>query len=761
MKHTAQGISISVSSPSALDKPLPLDPAQTSQAHNRSHSFTPKLPSKLSAQKLGFGPPSPKRKGPSQPEREIEKDKEMVALADAKSAFGGGPTNLGRTGTPPPNARTTVMPTPPTIVEPPGKDGDIISNSGSKRNSQIVYHSGFINRLTELPVSHHPYHAPNLTLSKGWKPFKLELKGSKLSFYKLPGDRNAAVRDLFPAYLVPALEDEDEREEGSMIGEQSGFLTPQTANDRGEGTSSPVRKKRAYWGRGTHPELVHGKLGVEKGTFEALVHEAVFATKVSQAATDNASEKAKNEQDKQMAQWRDFASAILLCLPTLVGSVRFENEFTRCSAYLVSGAGEDNKVDARSRVTWLATEYLRYHGGPAEIQEWEKWRNETIPDFPSHVAGEQLAGGISTSSSMKALYTRSPNPTVDSPVFSPNLGTFSPRPEADDKMVSLMEALEQPVVSSSPAGKVSLHDHEQQYHASMNNHRIWAALEREGLSREVLLVMDPHLIARSLTLYHRTALQEIPENLTAKYIIGPEAVSNGKNANEANHISPISSPEVLFGSEKSPHWLTKILLMQILGVDTSAGSLASPQMSSPNQIPEDRLIQTTSRTHSRSEVISVWARIGELCRLAGDECSWRAITTAFCSRPVARLEKAWKRVNPDALSIVDSWVHSGADGECASVQEPRITPWGGEVKDRIKETLVSSRAHNGEEWLVGPLVSVREMFEGTRTAFSLCPRRFGQDSLSRGEDLVRMLAFWGELFAGNAKNSTLGSKFTQ
>ncbi|KAG6844129.1 hypothetical protein C0991_004283, partial [Blastosporella zonata] len=27
-----------------------------------------------------------------------------------------------------------------------------------------------------------------------------------------------------------------------------------------------------------------------------------------------------------------------------------------------------------------------------------------------------------------------------------------------------------------------------------------------------------------------------------------------------------------------------------------------------------------ARTHSRTEVISVWARVGELCRLAGDEC---------------------------------------------------------------------------------------------------------------------------------------------
>jgi hypothetical protein len=118
-------------------------------------------------------------------------------------------------------------------------------------------------------------------------------------------------------------------------------------------------------------------------------------------------------------------------------------------------------------------------------------------------------------------------------------------------------------------------------------------------------------------------------------------------------------------------------------------------------------------------------------------------------------------VNSDALSIVSSWVYPGADGECASVQDPRLTPWGGDVKDRIKESLGRSRRANEEGWLVSPLASVREMFEGTRTAFSLCPRRLGVEDSSVGEDMTRMVAFWGELCAGNVRSGTLGSKFLQ
>ncbi|KAG6850889.1 hypothetical protein C0991_009945, partial [Blastosporella zonata] len=113
----------------------------------------------------------------------------------------------------------------------------------------------------------------------------------------------------------------------------------------------------------------------------------------------------------------------------------------------------------------------------------------------------------------------------------------------------------------------------------------------------------------------------------------------------------------LFGTDDNPHWLTKLLLLQILGADTSTGiahqgqsqtppqeqqqqqqALTSPGRKSedvfrtlvntPNANPQPSLPPSISRTQSRTEVISVWARVGELCRLAGDECSFRAIAAA-------------------------------------------------------------------------------------------------------------------------------------
>ncbi|KAF8804886.1 hypothetical protein BYT27DRAFT_7258787 [Phlegmacium glaucopus] len=122
--------------------------------------------------------------------------------------------------------------------------------------------------------------------------------------------------------------------------------------------------------------------------------------------------------------------------------------------------------------------------------------------------------------------------------------------------------------------------------------------------------------------------------------------------------------------------------------NTSAGqnpstSFASP--SSPIHRSEDRSGSQTSRTHPRSEVISVWAKVGELCQIAGDECLWQAISAALCSRPISRLDKAWKRVDPQALSAIKSWVHATNEKENISVGQPQVTPWGGDVKAHIIE----------------------------------------------------------------------------
>ncbi|KAH7929515.1 hypothetical protein BV22DRAFT_1080692 [Leucogyrophana mollusca] len=756
-------ISISISSPTSESFPAQTG---TTATHTRTHSFTPRLASKLSAPKLGFAPSSPKRKG-SGSERDGD-DIEKTGAGSSPSGRGVFPFSLGSPSSSKqtfPSSSTnagqsTNMVHAPSLLAPPliGEPGDHQEGlRDSRRTSQIVYSSGFINRLADAPPSlysqYRPYStAANLTLSKGWKSSKAELKGSKLYFYKPPSDRSTAIKELFPTEVIAAVEDEEVDAEPDVPEE-----TGRGARARDDGTIG--RKKRAYWGRGTHPQLVYDEAGIEKGTFEALVHETVFSTTFTTSPSPESDPTGTGRS--RTSAWKDFSSAVLLGLPLLVDRTKFENEFTRCCANLVSGADDGARDQDRARVTWMAGEYLRYHGVPADALGWETWRSETIPDFSWNSTAPAVVSGVPKSVSTQALYTASPNislasPSMDTTVLSPNLATFSPRPDDDAKMASLMEALGAPGgPPTSPSGKLPNPRQQRPQHPFSGpcERRIWTLLAQDGFSREVLSLLDPQIIALSLRMFHRRTLQKLPENLTADHLVGADDFSNSDGPNNVSRSFPPSA--ALFGTEAEPHWLTRLLLMQILGADSSSGS---GSISSPSTVASDERNPQTSRTHSRSEVISTWARVGELCRVAGDECSWMAISAALCSRPVARLSKAWKRVDRQSLSAVESWIYPEGDGDVVHAQEPIITAWGGDVKDRLKQMLEHAREEGGEQsWTVNPLMKTRDMFEGLRTKLSLCPSTVVEEQLP--QEVGWLVAFWQEFCDGKGNQNAIASKF--
>ena len=641
------------------------------------------------------------------------------------------------------------MPPPATILPAQNQEVEEEDKSDMKRSSQIVFHSGFINRLADAPSNFHQAHS---FLSKGWKPYKLELKGSKLYFYKPPGDRSAAVKELFPTSLVPPSEEQDTDEVDSERIETSDDAPLKKGKAKEEGSGTVGRKKRTFWGRRTHPDLIMNASGViEKGTFESLVHEAVFATTFLVLDAGDS----KEQDSDSRKRWHEFASSVLFSLPSIIDRQAFELEFTRCCSYLVSGAEDGTKDVQRLSVTWLANEYLTYHGQPVDVTAWDQWKQETIPGASLTAETAVFSSGLPVSSSTQAIHH--PSPLVNS--GSPNINTFSPRPE--DKPQTLLDALfpvPQSRSSSSPSIRFP-----------------WATLNEEGLSKDLLFLLDPYLIANSLTLYHRSVLDQCPENLTTEFIItgrgGGE--SNEENNNNEYIISSSTSNCSLFGSEDRPHWLTKLLLFQILGTESSGGGGGhnnnSPivnqqqqqqqQLSSPVRRSEDR---QTSRTHSRSEVISIWTKVGELCRLAGDECSWRAISAALCSRPISRLDKAWKRVDPQALSAIESWAHvatTTTTTDSVSVGQPQVTPWGGDVKVRIVEEL--GKAGGGDSMInTACIIKARSLFDQFRTSFLLCPRKSHQVMENEvSEDARRLAVFWRDLAADGSGSSSMGVKF--
>jgi len=136
---------------------------------------------------------------------------------------------------------------------------------------------------------------------------------------------------------------------------------------------------------------------------------------------------------------------------------------------------------------------------------------------------------------------------------------------------------------------------------------------------------------------------------------------------EAKETTMKDLSEFMFGNEERPYWLTRLLLLQILGAEMCAHH------------PDDHRPSIsqcqTSRTQSRLDIISVWVNIGEMCRVSGYECSWKVISAALCSRPIARLFKVWKRVDPQALAAVQRWIFgkSGLDArwEMRKLDNPR------------------------------------------------------------------------------------------
>ena len=564
------------------------------------------------------------------------------------------------------------------------------------------------------------------------------LKGTKLYFYKPPNDRAGAVKELFPTELVAAFEE--------------GGLDTEVADEALEVSSlrggRDERRKRAYWGRRTHPELVRAESDekeILRGTLPALVHEAVFGTTFASPGDEDP---LSSTQD---IKWRHFASAILLGLPPIVGQGSFETEFLRCSDYLVSGASDDRKKEQEEKVMVLADEYLRFHERPEDPEAWEKWREETIPRFPSwrehQAVSASKVGGIPSSSSTQAMFA--PTPTLGGEFASPNPGAFSSRSDQSDPFASILEALDSPRILPSPTNKSGA-QHNQ------SKAMIWAALDRDGFTKEVLTRMDPHLIASSLNVFNRGLWERTPENVSP----GSFFVLDGEDEELGEEF------QAFFGTEAHPHWLTKTVLLQIFGQDTPSISPGSSRSANTLGVGDDK---PSTRVHSRADVIAAWIRIGELSRQLGDECSWMAICAALFSRPVARQERAWKRLEPMVLTIAESWVYPGPEGGPATAGEPKQTPWGGVAKEKLRECFDQVKeGESGKSWTVKPLFEAREVWEGLKASFSLCPRKTDWGRLEKGrgmeegESVNRMVALWQALYQNKGNNgSGIASRFTR
>jgi hypothetical protein len=139
---------------------------------------------------------------------------------------------------------------------------------------------------------------------------------------------------------------------------------------------------------------------------------------------------------------------------------------------------------------------------------------------------------------------------------------------------------------------------------------------------------------------------------------------------------------------------------------------------------------------------------------------WRSAPRCSLDR-VARLDKVWKRLEPMVLTIAESWVYPGPEGGPATAGEPKQTPWGGVAKEKLRECFDQVKeSESGKSWVVKPLFEAREVWEGLKASFSLCPRKTDWGRLEKGrgmeegESVNRMVALWQTLYQNKGNNGS-------
>lgn len=635
-----------LASPSALVPDQPLFQAQLVQPRNRTASSFDRERDKDKATRSGFGFPF--------------------------SAGGANSRQFNTSSTSPVNLTNSQL------------APSLSSNGESKRMSQIVHYAGFLNRHPNSQPLYRSGQALSAALSKGWKPYKAILKGSKLYFYKPPNDRTLAIKELFPPGME-ALPDEP-TEWPNTVPEEPEPTTRLLVKDRED-----VRKRiRLYRGRATHPELSLAEDGsVAKGSSDAFIHEAVFGTSFT-----------RGDPSQTDDRWRQFASAVVLCLPRLTERVKFESEFIRYASYLIGGADDEERGALHARTLWLMERYLIHQGGPADVQAWDVFRTDVM-------------------SSLIPSATTTP-PKNDLQLGSPDLGTFSPRLSQSHTLSSFTSFS---TITTPPRPSLSRPSLSQ----LRTEQSLWLTLEKEGLTSDVFFKLDSTTVASSLVMFHRTSLAQ-----SCQPFLGADIIGRAPNdIEDQNPPAPIDKPySHFFGSDDNPHWLTRFIVVQVLNVDGVMTTLSNSHSDA----------MQVSKTHLRSDTITKWVRIGENCRLIGDRCSWKAIEAALCSRPIARLDKVWRRVDGSALRSFQVWLK----GEVTtSLGDQMTTPWGGEVRERVADLVQKARVESGgkdDQWDAHSFREILNCVEPVAHDFTQSLADLALDG--QNDDIAQLTRFW-------------------
>ncbi|QRV84338.1 Rho GTPase-activating protein 22 [Ceratobasidium sp. AG-Ba] len=354
--------------------------------------------------------------------------------------------------------------------------------------------------------------------------------------------------------------------------------------------------------------------------------------------------------------------AVLLCLPSAISQREdFDESFMRYLGRALQSNEEGvDKVDEKGWVEWCVRTYASIYGLQGGWDEWIQKNNVT------------LEGGPTTG------------------IGSPYTGAFSPRPKQEETFGTLLPG-SGPNLHPNPnpaklsvAVPVTALTPETIAEFSARPSKLGTTLERDRLGRDVFLRIPSATIAKSLRVLNQIFL--------ALAYAQPESESSLR-LSRFMHL--------------------RVLSPDMVGHDLPGSETAASVSGGTSVIPEGVKV---SRTHGRAAVLCKWIRLGELARVNGDECTWRAIQAAVCARAIARLERVFRRMSDEERDIVGAWAR---EDKTRGLGAGRCTPWEGDVRERIGREMERARVKGGEAWRVGPF-TVRGMVDSSEAAWGAC-----------------------------------------
>jgi hypothetical protein len=384
-------------------------------------------------------------------------------------------------------------------------------------------------------------------------------------------------------------------------------------------------RRRAYWGTARHPELLlHAtpldvddplQSRVKAGSLEAYAHELIFFT-----CFDLPEEPSEELLERMTTSHSAFVDTVLFAHKKMATTTKFLAEVLRCVQMAKNAASPVDPAILRSRALCIVARCADFYWDDIQAggQECRGALLEIIEIADENVVKEEDIQGI---------------------------------------LQRLRDVAEMTSSSSSQAISSAY----MRNPSSIGAEGYKSTGVKGGLSAEVLSKFDSDSIAKTLHAFHRDSFRSTNPPLRPKDFT--QAARSPAHEKHALSLFAFTSAH--------PHFLTRVILRHIftagqseaplrasvpLAVSKSASSPSrSPRFSSATS-PATSSSPAPSPAHHRAMILEKWIAVGEASRRSGDAVAFAAVALAVCSRPVARLSQAWRRVkDQDRVLLRDVW----------------------------------------------------------------------------------------------------------